>query len=117
MRSYNSNFDSNNLTSSDQSLTFSSMSGGDRLYNLSGDPQPSQGLPAIAPQQSGKGWDFANNLIGLASNIIDLRGGKTNETVAAPEPLNTGGGISALAIGGIVIGVGLLGLIIYKIAK
>lgn len=68
------------------------------------------------PATKGKGWDFANNLLNLASQYVGIRQdtAQPNVTVNVPEqPKRTGTG----TIIAIVAGVAVLGTIAYYVFK
>ena len=63
-------------------------------------------------ERTGKGWDFANNLLNLASQYIGVRQdtAQPNVTVNVPEQRK---GLGTGAVIGIVAGVAVLGTIAY----
>ena len=65
-----------------------------------------------ATQQKGKGWDFANNLLNLASQYVGVRQdtAQPNVTVNVPEESK---GMGTGTVIGIVAGVAVLGTIAY----
>lgn len=68
------------------------------------------------PASKGKGWDFANNLLNLASQYIGVRqdAASPNVTVNVPEQKK---GMGTGAVIGIVAGIAVLGTIAYFVFK
>lgn len=84
---------------------------------LSGRAKPLTG----SGSKTGSGvWNTADNLIGLAEKIFDLRGGRTNETIPYGTGSNNYGndkGIGVVGIIGIAAGLGLVGYLVYRLVK
>jgi hypothetical protein len=105
---------------SDENYIWRSMTGGENYstfnaYSLPGVQQAQQ--YAQQQQQKGKVWGVLDKALDFAQNIIGGRNQSTNVTVpadpAGPEKKGLGvGGWIAIAAG-----VGLLGFVIYKVAK
>ena len=76
-------------------------------------------LPSSSIGEQGNSvWDTITHIADAANNIWG-HGNTTSTTTNTPTPNNndSGGGISALGVVGIIVGLGLVGLIIYKVAK